>query len=160
MVSRAITLAASGVLAAGLGAGALGVASAAAPTPSAPSAPSQTARPKADHPRHPRPLLGRVIHGQGTVKTRQGWETLVVQRGQIVSVSATSLTLRSSDGFTSTYTLNSATKVRARGQAATVGELKPGERAMVLAVKQGNALLAKRVAHLKAAQPAPAKSGA
>src|SRR3954453_5755381 len=60
----------------------------------------------------------RALHGQFTV-SRKGTPTVVdVQRGEVTKVDPTSLTVRSSDGFTATYVLNGQTKVRDAGKPA------------------------------------------
>jgi hypothetical protein len=42
-------------------------------------------------------------------------QALVFQRGEVTAVSATSITLKSSDGFSGTYGLNPATTLRGAG---------------------------------------------
>jgi hypothetical protein len=54
--------------------------------------------------------------------------TVQVQRGTITALSATSVTIRSKDGYTHAYAIGKKTKVRGMGVAAT------GERAQVIAV--------------------------
>jgi hypothetical protein len=49
-----------------------------------------------------------VLHGQVTIqKPGGGYETLDVQRGTVTAVSATSLTVKSTDGYTTTYAVTS-----------------------------------------------------
>ena len=51
------------------------------------------------------PMTGGVLHGELTVPAPDGsYETIDVQRGDVTDVSSSALTVRSSDGFTKTYT--------------------------------------------------------
>lgn len=161
MASRTATWALAGVLAAGLGAGAVGVAAAnSTPTPKpAASDSAQPAKPKdGKHARHHRPLLRRVAHGQATVRLKGDWHEIALQRGEITKVSATSIGLRSEDGFQATYVLTGDTKVRSRGQQEQVSDLQAGERAMVVAVKDGDRLIARRVSCVREGRPAMPKT--
>lgn len=64
-------------------------------------------------------LSGRVLHGEVTASANGSVQTLVFQRGEVTAVSATSITLKSSDGFTGTYGLTAATS--SKGAAAVKG---------------------------------------
>jgi hypothetical protein len=48
-------------------------------------------------------LGGGALHGNVTATVSGSVQALVFQRGQVTAVSATSITLKSSDGFTGTY---------------------------------------------------------
>lgn len=69
-------------------------------------------------------LGGTSLHGQVTANAAGSVQTLLFQRGEVTALSATSVTLKSSDGFTGTYVLNASTKDRgaslAQGQQAFV----------------------------------------
>ena len=69
---------------------------------------------------------GTALHGNVTATVNGVTQPLVFQRGQVSAVSATSITLKSSDGFVGTYGLTSATR---SGSAAPV----TGGQAFVLA---------------------------
>jgi hypothetical protein len=44
--------------------------------------------------------LGRVVHGQATVRTRSGgYQTIAFQVGSVAAVSSTSITVKSADGY-------------------------------------------------------------
>ncbi|MGZ4743019.1 MAG: hypothetical protein ACXVYS_07410 [Oryzihumus sp.] len=66
-------------------------------------------------------------HGEYSAQGR----TLVFQTGQVTAVSGTSITLRSTDGFSQSYTINSTTRMRGMQVAAT----RTGDTAFVLADK-------------------------
>lgn len=71
-------------------------------------------------------LHGEVTDGRGT--------TYVFQRGEVTASSTSSLSLRSSDGFTGTYAITSDTRVVGRGSGVPA----KGATAYVLATKDGN----------------------
>jgi hypothetical protein len=50
-----------------------------------------------------RGLLARAEHGQVTVRVKTGTELIDLQRGLVIAVSPTSITVKSQDGFTGTY---------------------------------------------------------
>jgi hypothetical protein len=80
--------------------------------------------------------IGRALHGEAVVGDgKGGFRTVAFQRGEVTAVSATSMTVKSADGFSRTYTLNSTTKVN-RGRA-TVGDIRAGHRVAVRAVVAG-----------------------
>ncbi|MHB8339679.1 MAG: hypothetical protein ACYDB7_00670 [Mycobacteriales bacterium] len=86
-------------------------------------------------------LLSRVEHGVLVVHVKGGTQTLDVQRGVVMSVSATSVTLRSADGFVGTYALTATSKVRAPHPAGTkpsAADVHRGFVAEVIAVQQAS----------------------
>jgi hypothetical protein len=54
-------------------------------------------------------LGGTALHGNVSATVNGSVQALVFQRGQVTAVSATSITLKSSDGFVGTYGITSAT---------------------------------------------------
>jgi hypothetical protein len=83
-----------------------------------------------------------ALHGELVVPQRDGTgtQTIVVQSGNVTAVSATSLTVKSSDGFTATYVITSSTRVAPRSGAVT--SLKKGDPVHVAATKSGSTLTA------------------
>jgi hypothetical protein len=78
-----------------------------------------------------------VLHGQFVVaKPGGGDQTVDVQNGQVTAVSSTSITVKSSDGFTQTYVVASSTVVDA--QRDGIGSVKVGNQASVLATVSGS----------------------
>jgi hypothetical protein len=66
----------------------------------------------------------RLEHGEATVQTDDGTKTIVVQRGQVTSITATSVTVKSLDGFTLTWTFGNpftVIKDHAKIQPSAVG---------------------------------------
>lgn len=72
-----------------------------------------------------------ALHGEFT--QAQPAATYLFQRGAVTAVSATSMTVKSSDGFTARYAVTSSTRVR----GTTVDQLKVGTSVMVIATKEG-----------------------
>ena len=111
-------------------------------TPTASSSP--TAEPQQDRPKARRGLLGRALHGEVTLAGKKH-RVVVFQRGPVEKVSATSLTVKSADGYTATYVLSTDTKVRKNAEPATVADLETGDRIRVVATRDGDKLTALRV---------------
>jgi len=53
----------------------------------------------------------RVLHAEAVVQTDEGTKTVVVQRGTVTAVDATTVTVKSADGFTLTWTFGDQVKV-------------------------------------------------
>jgi hypothetical protein len=83
--------------------------------------------------------LKGLSHGEVTRPSASGGtETLLVQNGAVTASNDTSVTVRSSDGFTETYAVSATTKVRGPAKA---GGLAPGTDITVVAAKDGKAAL-------------------
>jgi hypothetical protein len=77
-----------------------------------------------------------TVHGQFVVaKSGGGYETVDVQTGKVTAVSSTSITLKSTDGFTHTYVITSSTIVDA--QRDGIGSVKAGNEATLMATVSG-----------------------
>jgi len=95
----------------------------------------------------PGPIGLGLIHGAFTVpKANGGYQTLDVQRGKVTAVSATSVTVKSADGYTVTYTVTSKTLVDAR--AAGIGSVKKGDSVFITATASGTTPTAANIADL------------
>jgi hypothetical protein len=90
--------------------------------------------------------LGGTLHGEVTRPSAAGGtETLLVQTGAVTASTATSVTVRSTDGFTETYAVADTTTVRGPAKAAglavgtqvTVVAAKDGKKALLVASKGG-----------------------
>jgi hypothetical protein len=90
-------------------------------------------------------LLDRAEHGQVTVRTKTGTEVIDVQRGLVTAVSPTSITVKSKDGFSATYVVNSATKVSKTGKQSAIGSVASGDNVAIAAIHSGNTDTAKRI---------------
>lgn len=91
--------------------------------------------------------LGQVLHGTGVVKAPDGtFQSMAVQRGAVTAVSATSISVKSLDGYTATYVVNSATKVN--GKNGKITDVKIGDQVAVVATVSSNTSTATRVIDL------------
>jgi hypothetical protein len=84
-------------------------------------------------------LLDRTEHGQVTVRTKTGTEVIDLQRGQVTAVSPTSISVKSQDGFSATYVVDSTTKVRKSGQRSAIGNVANGDNVVIAALHNANA---------------------
>lgn len=158
-VIRIAGWAAAGVLA--VGAAGVGIAYAASPPPSPTASSGGSAAPAAPggpaaHGRLGRRvhrdvaghgLLGRrVMHGEVVAKGKDGTPTTIdVQRGKVTAVSSSSITVRSDDGFTTTYAITSSTRVRINQKGATSAQISDGDTARVTARRSGDSHTAQAV---------------
>jgi hypothetical protein len=115
------------------------LAPAADPTPSgSPDAKGHKAR---------RPLLRRelaqhVEHGEVVVQTKDGDKTVNVQRGTVTAITATSVTVKSADGFTQTWAFGSPLKVIEHRNTVQPSDVKTGIQIGVAGVKNGSTVTA------------------
>ncbi|MBA2471292.1 MAG: hypothetical protein H0V41_03250 [Pseudonocardiales bacterium] len=122
------------------------------PTPTTPTAellPSQTAPGAAAKPgAHHRGWFARVEHGEFTVHTKTGEQVSDVQHGTVSAldgVNGQSITVRSTDGVTATYTIDPQTKVRKDKATASISQVAVNDRVAVVATKTGSTATAKRI---------------
>lgn len=80
-----------------------------------------------------RERLRAFLHGEITVQGADGPTTLDLQRGEVTAATATSVTVRSSDGFTTAYAVGSSTTVRRDRATVTADALAVGDTAFVRA---------------------------
>ena len=74
-----------------------------------------------------------AIHGEFTVKNGDdGYRTLATQRGEVTAVSSSSITVKSEDGFSRSYTVNDDTLVNAGNDG--IEDVKDGDTVHVTAV--------------------------
>lgn len=83
-------------------------------------------------------LEGRLLHGDFTVQGKSGPVNVAEQRGTVNTVTSTSITLTSTDGFNHTYVVDSTTKVRVDGAKGSITGVKTGQVATVLAKVNGS----------------------
>jgi hypothetical protein len=134
-------------LAAGVGAGLASADPEQAPaaSPSATASPSPTDKPdrkdKADHIRRHPGLLRRALHGEATLGG-EDQRVVVFQRGVVETVSETSLTVKSEDGFRASYVLNTETRIRKEKEQASRSDIKVKDRVRVFGTKDDSTLTA------------------
>lgn len=96
-------------------------------------------------------LLGRIEHGEFTVRAKRRDVVLDVQRGRVTMVSPSSVTVNSVDGYTATYAVDTTTKVRKNKASATISDVQTGDRVSVLAGRSGATSTARRIVDAGAA---------
>jgi hypothetical protein len=91
--------------------------------------------------------LGSLVHGQVVIaKPNGGYEKVDVQRGKVTAVSASSISVRSADGYTASYAVASSTIVDA--QRAGIGSVKVGNQVSVVATVSGSTASAASITDL------------
>jgi 2-oxoglutarate dehydrogenase complex dehydrogenase (E1) component-like enzyme len=79
-------------------------------------------------------------------KSGGGYQTVAFQNGKVITVSSTSITLRSADGYSHTYQVTSSTMVDA--QRDGIGSIKSGNQVVVDATVSGSTATAARIIDL------------
>ncbi|WP_200212366.1 hypothetical protein [Micromonospora coerulea] len=94
-----------------------------------------------------RVLLRRnTLHGEVVVQTRDGGtKTVAVQRGQVTAIDDKSMTVKSTDGFTMTWTFGDNLRVVERRTTIQSTDLKVGTTVGVAGVKDGDGGVARLV---------------
>lgn len=102
-----------------------------------------------------RVLAGRVLHGEATVKGREDYQQVATQLGTLTAVDKQSITVRSEDGVTWTWSLGGDTAVRTGRQGASLSDLKSGVTVRVLGPTDDDG----RTARLVVVRPASGTAG-
>jgi hypothetical protein len=84
-------------------------------------------------------LRRNTLHGEVTVQAKDGAKTIVVQRGSVTAVSGSSLTVKSTDGYTLTWTLADRATIVQDKKKVESSALKTGEQIGVAGTKDGSA---------------------
>jgi hypothetical protein len=144
--TKGALIAGTAVLAmAGVGGG-IAFAANSTPTTTEPATTAPSSSAAAAHQHRARGLVGRAEHGQITVRTKTGDQVLDIQHGQVTSVSATSVTVRSTDGFTATYAISGTSTVRVQKKTSTIANVHTGDQVAVAALHTGNTDTIRRIA--------------
>jgi hypothetical protein len=115
-------------------------------------APGPTASAKADrrdgHKRfkHLRFAFGkRMLHGEAVVQTEDGTKTVVVQRGTVTAIDATSVTVKSADGFTLKWTFGNPIHVVEHRTRVQPSAIAVGTTVGVAGAREGDTTLARLI---------------
>ena len=92
-----------------------------------------------------RGLGRRVLHGEFVMQTRNGFVTAVLARGAVTSIDANSISVKSADGVTTTFAIDTKTKARSDGHAVPLTSVHVGDKVGVLGTKNGSAVTAKLI---------------
>ena len=79
-----------------------------------------------------------ALHGEAVVKTDDGTKTVVVQRGTVTAIDATSVTVKSTDGFTLTWTFGTPITVIERRSQVQPSAIAVGTQVGLAGDKAGN----------------------
>lgn len=92
--------------------------------------------------------LQSAVHGEYVVESNGSYVTMLTQTGEVTAVSAMSLTVRSADGVTQTFAVNSSTtvsnrpamggRVGAQSGSASISDVTKGSKVRVTATKSGS----------------------
>ncbi|MEU8226755.1 hypothetical protein [Kribbella sp. NPDC048915] len=122
------------------------------PTPSPSTSPSSPSTPGQEQPDRPGKGgfargafgFGGALHGEFVVpKDGGGYQTVATQRGEVTAVSKESLTVKSEDGYSRTYTMTEDTLVNAARDG--IDDVKTGNTVTVVAVVADGKATASRV---------------
>ena len=115
--------------------------------------------------KHDRGLPPGALHGEFTTRAPggTGFQTMAMQNGEVTAVSATSITVKSEDGYSRTYAVNDDTLVNAGNDG--IADVSTGDDVRVMAIVEGGNARAVRVhdrSKLKALRekwrPAPSRT--
>ncbi|WP_406077902.1 hypothetical protein [Micromonospora sp. NBC_00858] len=120
------------------------VAAPATPAPGASPSAAEKARQKRGEEwrkrRQARVLLRKnTLHGEAVVQTKEGGtRTVAVQRGEVTAIDGDSMTVKSTDGFTMTWTFGDDLRVVERRTTVQPSEVKVGTTLGVAGAKDGD----------------------
>jgi hypothetical protein len=83
-------------------------------------------------------LRKNVLHGETVVQTKHGVQTIEVQRGQVTAVTATTVTIKSTDGFTETWTFGDKFVVVQHRAKVAASAIKSGAQIGIAGTKAGD----------------------
>jgi hypothetical protein len=90
-------------------------------------------------------IAQHLEHGSVTMQTKNGDVTIDVQRGTITAISSTSMTVKSADGFTLTWTFGDKMRVLENRSTIQPTDVKVGETVGVAGEKNGSTETARLV---------------
>jgi hypothetical protein len=111
------------------------------PDPAASDAPDRK-RPATRAPRLRHALARNVEHGEVVVQTKHGDKTVDVQRGTVTAINATSVTVKSADGFTQTWVFGTPLHVIEHRTSIQASAVAVGANVGVAGVKNGSTVTA------------------
>jgi hypothetical protein len=90
-------------------------------------------------------LRKNTLHGEAVVKTRDGTRTVVVQRGTVTEVTDTSVTVKSTDGYTLIWTFGDRMHVIEHRTTIKASEITVGTEVGVAGTKDGDTATARLI---------------
>jgi uncharacterized protein DUF5666 len=101
-------------------------------------------------------LARRALHGELTVQTNEGVKTVVMARGEVSALADDSITVKSSDGVSTSFRIDGDTRFGFRREPDPRAELKVGDTVWVVGDKSGGTTTASNVV---AAKDLPERAG-
>jgi hypothetical protein len=117
----------------------------ASPDPGPSAGPGKGQRGKNRRPLARSLLRGRVLHAEAVVQTDEGVKTLVSQRGKITAIDGDSVTVRSTDGFSLTWTFGDKLRVIERRRTVQPTDLVVGTEIGVAGAEDGDKAVARLI---------------
>ncbi|MEH1017596.1 hypothetical protein V6U90_31535 [Micromonospora sp. CPCC 206060] len=123
----------------------------AAPAPSASTGPERGPRGERGdgwRKRHQARVLLRkknTLHGEVVVQTKEGTKTVAVQRGEVTAIDGKSVTVKSSDGFTMTWTFGENLRVVERRTTVQPSAVAVGATIGIAGTKDGTNAVARLI---------------
>jgi hypothetical protein len=87
----------------------------------------------------------RMLHGEAVVQTDQGTRTVVVQRGTVTAIDGSTVTVKSADGFTLTWTFGNPIHVIEHRTAIQPSAIAVGTAVGVAGGKEGDTPIARLI---------------
>jgi hypothetical protein len=94
-------------------------------------------------------LARRALHGELTLQTRDGVKTVVVARGEVTDLADDSITVKSSDGVSTSFRIDGNTRFGFLREPDPRAELKVGDTVWAAGTKSGDATTATRIVSAK-----------
>jgi hypothetical protein len=90
-------------------------------------------------------LRKNILHGEMTVQGKDGVRTVVVQRGSVAAVDTSTVSVKSSDGFTQTWTLGDELRVVQDRKTVEATAIKQGAEIGIAGAKDGDKSVARLI---------------
>jgi hypothetical protein len=90
-------------------------------------------------------LRKNTLHAEAVVKTKDGTKTVVVQRGAVTAIDDKTVSVKSTDGFTLTWTFGNPIRVVERRNTVQPSAIKVGAQIGVAGSRDGSTTTARRV---------------
>jgi hypothetical protein len=90
-------------------------------------------------------LRKNTLHGEVVVQTKEGTKTVAVQRGEVTEINDTSITVKSTDGYSATWSFATDLHVVRHSTTVQPEEIKAGTRVGVAGARDGDNLVARLI---------------
>lgn len=90
-------------------------------------------------------LRKNTLHGEVVVQTKDGTKTVVVQRGAVTAIDDSTMTVKSTDGYTATWTFDEDLRVVERRTEVQPDQVKVGTEVGVAGTKTADTVAARLI---------------